>query len=315
MDADPAPVARARDDLREAARNEHRRLLYVALTRAEERLYIAGFVGERGPAEGCWHNMIREALEDGFEALPDFDYAETKILRSRAAPVARTLARAAAPRERPGIPAWARAPARPEAAPAPPLRPSSALAGADAMPEFIPAALARREGDRLLIGRLTHALLQHLPRCAPERRLAVALRFMEARGPGLDAARREATARAALGVLDHPALAPLFGAESAAEVDIVARVDTPLGPREIIGRIDRVAETENEVFIADFKTGAPRSAPGPSQLRQLALYRAAVAPLYPGKSVRCVLIFTRDASVVEASEEALARALKEIDGL
>ena len=52
MDADPAPVARARDKLREAARNEHRRLLYVALTRAEERLYIAGFVGERGPGGG-----------------------------------------------------------------------------------------------------------------------------------------------------------------------------------------------------------------------------------------------------------------------
>ena len=52
MDADPAPVARARDKLREAARNEHRRLLYVALTRAEERLYIAGFVGERGAGGG-----------------------------------------------------------------------------------------------------------------------------------------------------------------------------------------------------------------------------------------------------------------------
>ena len=104
MDADPEPVARARDKLREAARNEHRRLLYVALTRAEERLYIAGFVGERGPADGCWHNMIREALEGGFDALPDQDEAERQILRSKNAPARIKLTRAAAPGERVEIP-------------------------------------------------------------------------------------------------------------------------------------------------------------------------------------------------------------------
>ncbi|MGA8171086.1 MAG: double-strand break repair helicase AddA, partial [Methylocystis sp.] len=125
MDADPPPIARAREKLREAARDEHRRLLYVALTRAEERLYIAGYVGEKGPAEGCWHNMIREALEDRFDAAPDPDDAEKKILRSRDAPSSLSLGRAAAPTKRVEIPAWARAPANPEPAPAPPLRPSS----------------------------------------------------------------------------------------------------------------------------------------------------------------------------------------------
>jgi ATP-dependent helicase/nuclease subunit A len=315
MDADPAPVARAREKLREAARNEHRRLLYVALTRAEERLYIAGFVGEKGAAEGCWHNMIYEALKDGFDALPDPDNAEKQILRSKSAPATIKLTRAAAPGEHVEIPAWARAPAEPEAAPAPPLRPSSALAGADAMPDFIAAAPARRDGDRLLIGRLTHALLQHLPRCAVERRPTVALRFLRVHAPRLEPARSEALVRAALDVIEHPSLAPLFGVSSAAEVDIVARVDTPRGPREIVGRIDRVAETESEVFIADFKTGAPRLSPSVAQLRQLALYRAAALALYPGRKVRCVLIFTQDASAVEPSEAALEQAFEAIDAL
>jgi ATP-dependent helicase/nuclease subunit A len=315
MDADPAPVVRARDKLREAARNEHRRLLYVALTRAEERLYISGFVGERGPADGCWHNMIREALEGGFDALPDPDEAERQILRSKNAPATITLTRAAAPRERVEIPAWARTPAEREAAPMPPLRPSSALAGADAAPDFIAAAPARRDGDRLLIGRLTHALLQHLPRCAAERRLTVALRFLQLHAPRLEPARSEALVRAVLDVIDHSSLAPLFSASSAAEVDIVARIDTPRGPRDIVGRIDRIAETESEVFIADFKTGAPRLSPGVAQLRQLALYRAAAMSLYPGKKVRCVLIFTQDASLVEPREAALEQAFEAIDAL
>jgi ATP-dependent helicase/nuclease subunit A len=104
----------------------------------------------------------------------------------------------------------------------------------------------------------------------------------------------------------------LFGEASAAEVDIVARLDTPRGELAIAGRIDRLAETETEVFVADFKTGRPRAELGPEQLRQLALYRAAIAPLYPGKRVQCVLIFTQDASMVEPSETALDEALREI---
>jgi ATP-dependent helicase/nuclease subunit A len=315
MDADPPPVALARDKLREAARNEHRRLLYVALTRAEERLYIGGFFGDKAPAKGSWHQMIRKALEGGFDALPDPDEAEKQILRSRAAPATMTLARAAASKGRVDIPAWARTPAEPETAAAPPLRPSSALAGADATPSFQAAAPRKQDGDRLLIGRLTHALLQHLPQCAADRRLGAALRFLELHAPGLNAAQREATARAALRVIDDPSLAPLFGAGSAAEADIVARIDTPRGPRDILGRIDRIAETEKEVFVADFKTGSPSLSPSLAQLRQLALYRAAALPLYPGKKLRCVLIFTQDASVVEPSEQALEQALREVDAL
>jgi ATP-dependent helicase/nuclease subunit A len=313
MDADPPPVARAREKLREAAQNEHRRLLYVALTRAEERLYIGGFFGDKAPAEGCWHHMIRKALEGGFDALPEPHDAERQILRSPEAPAKLTLTRDGAPKEPVDIPAWARTPAEPETSPAPPLRPSSALAGADAMPAFAAAAPRKQDGDRLLVGRLTHALLQHLPQCVADRRPAVALRFLELRAPGLEPAWREATARAALNVIDDPSLAPLYGAGSAAEVDIVARIDTPRGPRDIVGRIDRIAETESEVFIADFKTGAPRLSPSPAQLRQLALYRAAAATLYPGKTLRCVLIFTQDASVVEPNEQALEQALREIE--
>jgi hypothetical protein len=37
--------------------------------------------------------------------------------------------------------------------------------------------------------------------------------------------------------------------------------------------------------------------------------------LYSGKKVRCVLIFTQDASVVEPGEVALEQALREIDAL
>ena len=312
MDMDSAAVARARNKLREAAQGEYQRLLYVALTRAEERLYVAGYFGEKAPPEGCWYNAIRNALEPQFDSLQDPDDHEMTILRSKNAPAPKALTRSAAQAGRVEIPVFARALAPVETSPAPPLRPSSAIAGADAAPPFPAAAATKRDGDRLLIGRLTHALLQHLPQCARERRMQAAQHFLELRAPRLTSELREQIARSAIGVIEDAALAPLFGTGSTAEVDIVARIETPRGALNIAGRMDRIAEIEREVFVADFKTGRPSATPSQAQLRQLALYRVSVAQLFPGKTVRCVLIFTQDASVVEPSAQALEAALEEI---
>ena len=312
---DPPAAARERERQRAAAQEEHRRLLYVALTRAEERLYVAGFHGAKGMAEGCWHGMIRAALAERLEKLPDPLDAERRILRSRNPPASRAREPSRLRPEPIALPAFALTPAPHERASEPPLRPSSTLAGADEALSFSADSATRREAEALLLGRLTHALLQHLPQLAGEERGGAASRFLALRAPRLDQARREAAARAALRLLDDPSLAPLFGPQSIAEVDIVAKVETPQGVREIVGRIDRFAVTEDEILIADFKTGRPRAAPLPSELRQLALYRAAALELYPGKLARCLLIFTRDASVVELAASALDAALAEAETL
>ncbi|MGA7383778.1 MAG: double-strand break repair helicase AddA, partial [Methylocella sp.] len=74
-------IAAARRKAREAAEEEYRRLLYVALTRAEERLYIAGFHDAKGPGPGCWAKMIESALASEAAALPAFWNGEDQILR------------------------------------------------------------------------------------------------------------------------------------------------------------------------------------------------------------------------------------------
>ena len=55
-------------------------------------------------------------------------------------------------------------------------------------------------------------------------------------------------------------------------------------------------------------TGAPYEKPTPDHLRQLALYRAAVVPMYAGKKIRCYLIFTRTAAIIEANDADLDAA-------
>ena len=305
-DSDPAPLAAARAAHRDAERAEHQRLLYVAMTRAEERLYVAGYHGRQGPADGCWHNAIREALEGSCVSFPDPDDADAFILRLGDVPLRRDLSSAAADQKEIDIPAFVLTPAPFEAAPAPPLRPSSALAGADAIGVLDAGAPNRREAERALVGRLTHALLQHLPDCPAERRRVAALRFLKLRAPSMDEARCGEIARAVIAVIDDARLAPLFGPQSAAEVDVVATLDAGVA---VAGRIDRLAEMPTEVLIADFKTGRPRDALDAVQLRQLALYRAALAPLYPGKRLRCFVVWTQGATAVEAEAAALDAAL------
>jgi len=307
-DSDPVALQQAREAHRRGEREESQRLLYVALTRAEERLYICGAHGVNGRADGCWYDAICDALESSCETLPDPLDATATILRRGAIPPRFDLSRRAPPAAAVDVPAFAKTKARPEVTSPPPLRPSSALAGADLIANGADGVAARRdEADRLLNGRLVHALLQHLPACAPDHRQRAARRFLAARGGFLDEDRREALAQSALAILADPRLAPLFGPDSTPEVDIVATLENGA---VVSGRIDRLAETATEALIAEFKTGRPRAKLEDAHVRQLALYRAAIAPLFPGKRLRCFLIYTQNASVLEADESALAHALQ-----
>ena len=83
---------------------------------------------------------------------------------------------------------------------------------------------------------------------------------------------------------------------------------------EITGQIDRISVTDEAVLIADFKTGRPHPLATVPQayVAQLALYRVAVAPLYPGRPVRAFVVWTSGPSVLELPAERLDGALGEL---
>jgi ATP-dependent helicase/nuclease subunit A len=247
---DPAAVAEARDERREATRGEHRRLLYVAMTRAAERLIIAGHHGVKGPAEDCWHAMALAGLGDALSEAPAPWGGEETILRlgegasEQAAPAVPTQATEAPP------PAWLTAPASETA-------PPTAISAA-------PASLQRVRGkpdaeSRLEAGRLSHALLQYLPDIAPSQRREAGRRYLMRRGASFGEAEREAILDKTLAILDDPDLADLFGPASRGEVPIAAEFSRDSGPpASFVGRIDRLAMLADQVVIADFKNGALR---------------------------------------------------------
>ena len=119
---------------------------------------------------------------------------------------------------------------------------------------------------------------------------------------------QESIARQALAVLGDARLAALFGPGSRAEVSLAGSIEVNGRAREIVGQIDRLAETETQVLIADFKTGTPPSGAMPaSYAAQLALYRAAIQQLYPDREVMAFLIWT-EGPRIEALTQEVAQA-------
>lgn len=310
---EPEILGEARALARRKAEEEYRRLLYVAATRAEERLYVAGFRGKQEPRDGCWYKMMESVLRERLRPARARWSADETVWRAVVGDMPSMAPQgevARLPDEEPP-PRWLLTPAAVESAPGRPLTPSSALAAADRLePEPRESSGGAPEAARA--GLLVHALLQHLPDVPADARPAAARRFLAVRAAGLDP---QALADQALAVLADPALAPLFGPGSRAEVGLGGRVDLPDGRRvEIAGQIDRLAVAGDEVWIADYKTGRPRPAAEVPRayLAQLALYRAAVAPLYPDKRLRVVLIWTEGPLAVECSPAALDAALLDV---
>jgi ATP-dependent helicase/nuclease subunit A len=114
----------------------------------------------------------------------------------------------------------------------------------------------------------------------------------------------------------HPEMEAVFSAHGQAEVSIMGTLAIGQHTFAVSGRIDRLAVLDDHVVILDYKTNRlpPKSAAQiPFAHRaQLAIYREILAPLYPGKRIDCVLVYTEDASIHTLAESTLASALAEL---
>ncbi len=311
-DNDVGPMAAAREAALGATRDEYRRLLYVAMTRAIERLVVCGVDNGKKLPEGCWYSLVRDALVGGCTSEPADD-GVGEVLRFRKQPDETAIAKAEAREADAGVraPDWLHKPVAVVAPRSAPLTPSSAGGGA-LTAEFV--APARQTA--LLRGTLTHRLLQALPDIPTDHRAKAAGDFLARAGRDLTAEERARISEQVMLVTEHPRFYELYGAQSRAEVPIVGKVRIGSETCRVSGQVDRLAVTQDAVLIADFKTdhNPPRriAEMPPGYVRQLALYRAVLAKLYPDKAVRCALIWTEAPDLMELSTEALDAALAQI---
>ena len=160
---------------------------------------------------------------------------------------------------------------------------------------------------------MIHKLLQTLPDLPADRRREAAERFVAAQ-PDFDPAARSRIVEETLGILEHPDFAPLFGPGSRAEVSLVGRAADLPGDVIVRGQVDRLVVTDTEVLIVDYKTNRPPpetvAAVAKVYLGQLATYRALLRAVHPGKSVRCALLWTDAARLMEVADDVLDTVLQ-----
>lgn len=284
---------------------EHWRLFYVAATRAEEHLVIAGALGPR--AKGVAPAMSWYAACAGaFDALgvPEGERRQFRgIVPPRPiVPPRRAAATPAAAVARAPLPDWASRPAPEESRPPRPLAPSAL--GDDRVADPPPGPALRQAAER---GRLLHALFQRLPAVAPPARRAAADRWLAGAGGVADAAMRTELVEAALAVTEDPRFADLFAGDALAEAPIAAVV---AGGHVVSGTVDRLVVTPDRVRVIDFKTGrrAPRvPADIPVyHLRQMAAYAAALAVIFPGRTIEAALLYASGPILHRLSDALLA---------
>ena len=308
----------ARQLFQRDAEDEYRRLLYVAMTRAADRLIVCGAEGVRGRPQNCWYDLVRNPLaemlveeRDDGETVWRYRKPESKEAASPS-PVGPEVKS-----ERPALPRWLRELAPLEPPRAVVLSPSSAFDDDETGGAFEPSLSSAADRQKALDrGSLVHRLMQSLPDIPVEHRQQAAASFLEKRAKNFSADEKIKIADSILAILHDKSFAEIFAPGSRAELPIVGRfLRDNAPPVHVSGQVDRLAVTEKAVLIADYKTD--RRVPKDlgdvaAYVTQLALYRAVLMRLYPGKTVRAALLFTEGPLLIEVPAADMDAAIGKV---
>jgi ATP-dependent helicase/nuclease subunit A len=274
---------------------EHWRLLYVAMTRASERLVVAGVEPSRGIPDNSWHKRVELAL-GSLAAAPEDDVRWGAVTRFRGdvgAKSPQVRASRIVPRS-PLCPSWVHSPAPAEPRPPRPLAPSQLAE--DREPSPPPSAASRVAARR---GTLIHQLLERLADVEVDERRERALDWLE-RSAGLtDPVQRSDMADQVCAVLSDLRLSSLFAPGSLGEAPLAATM--PDG-RVVAGTVDRLLIEDKRVLVLDFKTGrvpASESTIPIAHRAQMQAYVAALQVIFPEHDIRAALLYTTGPQLFE----------------
>jgi ATP-dependent helicase/nuclease subunit A len=314
--ADSEQVTALRAARAAEAEAERLRLLYVAMTRAEDRLVVCGAeAGKRRKDQVApqadpmsWHALVEAGLRAA--GAKPFDAPTGEGLRLGAPGKAKAGAASVRPAA-PALPIWASTPA-PAAPSARRVVSASQGLSPSARGSAALSPIADGGAARFRRGRIVHRLLEVLTDLPPSRRLDAARRLLVAEGD-LEPERIEAMLAETFAVLDDAAFAPLFGPESRGEAPLVGR-SPHLPPGVVVnGRVDRLVITPEDVLIVDYKTDRPPPATpeGVDSLyvEQMAAYRALLRAIYPERRVRAALLWTDGPRLMELPDDMLDAAV------
>ncbi|MBC7146312.1 MAG: double-strand break repair helicase AddA [Thioclava marina] len=309
----PAAQEAAAEAEKRAREEEALRLLYVAMTRAEKWLIVAG-AGDVGQGDESWYARIQSGLDhagtETVSALSEELRTRGEILRHCNGdwPEPAATPATADQSQSLSLPAWALHPA-PEIAPAPKLLSPSDLGGEKAL--FGEGGAGDEEAAKRH-GRNLHRLLEHLP-LRPRAQWPETARILLSQGEdALLPDEIEPVLAEAQTVLDAPGMADWLGSDTLAEVEITAEI-AELGAR-IHGFIDRMRIGPDGIELLDYKSNRivperPVDVPD-GIVKQMAAYRAALRQIHPGQPIRCSILWTRSGAIMPLTDAQLDAALR-----
>ena len=311
-DVTPENLNEWKEDAKEKALREYRRLLYVAVTRPRDRLYICGWINKANSKDKedekkseskleTWYELITAALDTSeAKALLTTEVQKgigtVKVLKSEQ--VNTVLPKETKKEESSeDIPLWAMENPKDEPMPPRPLAPSRM--GEEDEELSAPSPIAPEREKALQKGSAVHRLLQVLPEMEEEKRLLAAQKYMAEPAFDFSPEEQEEIIRKVFAVLDNPEFAFLFAKGSKAEMPIVGMLDNKV----FSGQVDRLAISENEVMIIDYKTN--QKPPAVSEqipeayVRQMKIYKQLLQKAFPKKTVRGLLLWTENMTMTE----------------
>ena len=299
---DPAAIHALREARTQRQEEERRRLLYVAMTRAEDRLYVCGWETNLKAEKMAltWHGLVEagiRSLEDHVEEDVYFSEAPMLVLDDQGDVTSVDAVQTDSSPDIPyTLPGWWQ---QPFAAPprAPEIKAPSKLvpeAVADLSPVLSPlewGQKSERAATRFGRGLMIHRLLERLPALPRDARSEAATRYL-ARADGVTPAEQQDILRAVMRVLEDPEFANIFDEHALAEIPIAGT----LAGQPVAGIIDRLLVTEDEVLIVDYKSNRPppttaEATPIP-YLAQMAVYRDLAVQAFPGRTIKAALLWT-----------------------
>lgn len=306
-------VEEIKETLKDKEAQEYQRLLYVAVTRAEDRLLICGAHGRDKPTEHSWYLSLARAMQNAAAApvtsvafdgdiSPHSPLQHALVINTAQiiAPQPNNTSKNQARACDENHPQWLYEPARQEAPDQRPLSPSKS--DEDAQPVAVPSPLLQHQDHRFLRGNLTHALLQILPDLSPQDRGDAALNYIQKYGSDLSQTVQSSIIDEVITLMDAPHLRAVFGPDSRAEVPVTGFVNG----RAVSGQIDRLVIGDEQIIIIDYKTNRPppdviEDVPE-VYIKQMRAYRDLIQTIEADKVIRCFLLWTQNAHAMELTQ-------------
>ncbi len=297
----------------QSEQDESKRLLYVALTRARDRLYIGGYLNKRAktPPKGSWYQMIADELQKDKNLGEDMGRPIWSLGDEQKAMPERKI------NEQPSVdpgpaPTWvgekiSQQEARENILAEKIFAPSTvASSSANAMSDRVD------NGEAMLAGHISHSLFEHLPAVPEAQRAAAAQAYVARHGQSLALNMQEKIITNVLEIMADAQMAELFAPHSRAEAPIAGFLTRGDGTQmQFHGQIDRYVETDEAIYLVDFKTGSVPDADNiaDAYVLQMAVYQALMQGVRGGKPIRCGLVWTQACRVDWLDDKRLAISL------